>query len=156
MRDHEYLVTLRPYEGVLALETMYFADEVRDVKSVADPPKSVRVVERELEMARRLIKSLTTTFEPKRYHDTHRERLLDVIHRKAKGEEIVAEEAEPATDNVVDLMEVLQASLDKAGSRRGSRARRATPRATKKSAKKTAKKAAKPARKTAKKRRKAS
>jgi DNA end-binding protein Ku len=156
MRDHEYLVTLRPYEGVLALETMYFADEVRDVKSVADPPKSVRVVERELEMARRLIKSLTTTFEPKRYHDTHRERLLDVIHRKAKGEEIVAEEAAPAADNVVDLMEVLQASLDKAGSRRGSRARRATPRTTKKTAKKTAKKAAKPARKAAKKRRKAS
>jgi DNA end-binding protein Ku len=155
MRDHEYLVTLRPYEGVLALETMYFADEVRDVKSVADPPKNVRVVERELDMARRLIKSLTTTFEPKRYHDTHRERLLDVIHRKQKGEEIVAEEAAPAADNVVDLMEVLQASLDKAGSRSGSRARRATPRATKKSAK-TAKKAAKPARKTAKKRRKAS
>jgi DNA end-binding protein Ku len=154
MRDHEYLVTLRPYEGVLALETMYFADEVRDVKSVADPPKNVRVVERELEMARRLIKSLTTTFEPARYHDTHRERLLDVIRRKAKGEEIVAEEAAPATDNVVDLMEVLQASLDKAGSRRGSRARKAAPRATKKAARKAASKSG--TRKAAKKRRKAS
>jgi DNA end-binding protein Ku len=159
MREHEYLVTLRPYEGVLALETMYFADEVRDVKSVADPPKNVRVVDRELEMARRLITSLTTTFEPKRYHDTHRERLLDVIHRKQKGEEIVAAEAAPTTDNVVDLMEVLQASLDQAGARRGSRARGASSRTAKKTAKtsKTAtRKPAKRAHKAAKKRRKAS
>jgi DNA end-binding protein Ku len=156
MRDHEYLVTLRPYEGVLALETMYFADEVRDVKSVADPPKNVRVVERELEMARRLIKSLTTTFEPKRYRDTHRERLLDVIRRKQKGEEIVAEEAEAPTDNVVDLMEVLQASLDKAGSRRGSRPRASTSRTAKKTAKRATRKPAKRTPKAAKKRRQAS
>ncbi len=164
MRDHEYLVTLRPYEGVIALETMYFADEVRDVKSVADPPKHVRVAERELDMARRLIASLTTTFDPKRYRDTHRERLLDVIRRKAKGEEIVAEEPEPAPDNVVDLMEVLQASLDASGGRGRSRRRRPesartakkAKTATKQAARQTSGRARKSTRKAAKKRREAS
>jgi DNA end-binding protein Ku len=159
MRDHEYLVTVRPYEGVLALETMFFGDEVRDVKSVADPPKNVRVAERELDMARRLVESLTTTWDPDRYHDTHRERLLDVIHRKAKGQEIVAEAAEPQPDNVVDLMEVLRASLDQTGTRakRSGRSTKRPAKRTAKAAKKTTKQsAARPARKAAKKRRKAS
>jgi DNA end-binding protein Ku len=160
MRDHEYLVTVRPYEGVLALETMFFADEVRDPKSVADAPKSVRVADRELEMARRLVDSLTTKWDPKRHRDSHRERVLDVIHRKAKGQEIVAEEAAPEPDNVVDLMEVLRASLDKAGKRPKRAAARTAKKTAKKtprkSTRKTTKKTAKPARQAAKKRRKAS
>jgi DNA end-binding protein Ku len=144
MREHEYLVTIRPYEGVLALETMFFADEVRAVKDVAEPPKNVRVADRELEMARRLIDSLTTAWEPSRYRDTHRERLLDVIHRKAKGEEIVAEEAPAEENNVVDLMEVLRASLERGGKRpRRGAAKPTAKQAAKKTAKRSAKRSAK-------------
>jgi DNA end-binding protein Ku len=153
MRDHEYLVTLRPYGDVIALETMYFPDEVRDVKKVADAPKNVRVDQRELQMAQRLVDSLTTKWEPKKYRDTHRDRLLDVIKRKQKGEEIVVEERPQEEDaKVVDLMEVLRASIEGAG--RGKGGRRAPGRATRKATKKTAKKAAKKrtAAKTAKKR----
>jgi DNA end-binding protein Ku len=157
MRDKEYLVTLRPYEGVLALETMFFPDEVREPGQVADPPKNVRVNERELDMAARLVESMTTKWDPSQFHDTHRERVLDIVHRKAKGEEIVAEEQPAADTNVVDLMDVLRASLENASkvrrTRGASHARAAT--AKKHASKSTARK--RPAKKkTAAKRRKAS
>jgi DNA end-binding protein Ku len=143
MRDHEYLVAVRPYESVLALETMYFADEIRTPKDVADPPKNVRVNDRELDMATRLIDSLTTKWDPTRYHDTHRERVLDVIHRKQKGEEIVVEKPETEDRKVVDLMAVLRASIDNAGRRRSGASTRARKTATKAPARKsTAKKKA--------------
>jgi DNA end-binding protein Ku len=138
MREHEYLAAIRPYGAVLALETMYFPDEIRDPKKIAEPPKSVRVSERELEMATRLIDSLTTKWDPSRYRDTHRERVLDIIRRKAKGEEIVAEAPAPDDHKVVDLMEVLRASIENSGKRRSGAAAR--PR---RSAKKTTKQAAK-------------
>jgi DNA end-binding protein Ku len=155
MRDHEYLVAVRPYESVLALQTMYFADEIRKPKNVADPPKNVRVSDRELDMATRLIDSLTTKWDPTRYHDTHRERVLDIIHRKQKGEEIVAEKPEREDRKVVDLMEVLRASIDNAGQRRTQRSARARKSARKSTARKsTARKAT--AKKAVAKRRKAS
>jgi DNA end-binding protein Ku len=155
MRDHQYLVALRPYGDVLAMETMYFPDEVRDVKKVADPPKGVKVNNKELDMALRLVDSLTTTWDPSRYHDTHREKLLDIIDRKAKGEEIVVEETEETESNVVDLMEVLRRSLEGASGKKrasksggrtkkssGTRASKKAP-AKKKAAKKSTKKPAK-------------
>jgi len=147
MREREYLVSIRPYGDVLALETMFFPDEVREPKKMADPPKNVRVDDRELQMAARLVDSLTTKFDPSRYTDTHRERVLDVIKRKAKGEEIVAEAPEEADAKVIDLMEVLRASIEGAGGRRArgggkKTAKKATKRATKQTSKKTAKKTA--------------
>jgi DNA end-binding protein Ku len=141
MREREYLVAIRPYGDVLALETMFFPDEIRDPKKVSDVPKNVRVADREVEMAERLIDSLTTKWEPSHYHDTHRERLLDVIKRKSKGEEIVVEEQPEEDRKVVDLMEVLKASIDNAGKGRSRRtAKRTAKRSTKKAAAKTAKK----------------
>jgi DNA end-binding protein Ku len=150
MRDHEYLVALRPYGDVLALETMFFPDEVRDPKKIADPPKNVRVDKRELDMARRLIDSLATEWKPSRYHDTHRERLLDVIKQKSKGKEIVVEEQEEQGAEVIDLMEALRASLEGKPPKRatGSRAKTAKS-ASKRAAKKTAKRASKSTRKRA-------
>ena len=124
MRDHEYLAAVRPYGKVLALETMFFADEVREAADVGDVPSSVRVSPKERQMASRLIESLTTDFEPKRYKDTHRARLEKLIDRKAKGEEIVVEAADETAAPVSDLMAALQASLDRRGSTRATSKRR--------------------------------
>jgi DNA end-binding protein Ku len=142
MREHEYLVAIRPYGSVLALETLFFADEVREPKDIAQPPKNVKVGGKELDMAQRLIDSLTTEWKPTRYRDTHRERLLDVIKRKQKGEEIVVEEATEEEGKVVDLMEVLRASIEGAckGSRRSSKRTTKATKATKKPARKASKK----------------
>ena len=158
MRDKEYLVTLRPYESVLALETMFFPDEVRDPEQVADPPKNVRVNERELDMAARLVESMTTKWDPSQFRDTHRERVLDIVHRKAKGEEIVAEEQPAASTNVVDLMDVLRASVENAskGRRGRGRGRTRTRAAAKQPPSKSTSARKRPAKKTAAKRRKAS
>jgi DNA end-binding protein Ku len=156
MREREYLVAVRPYGDVLALETMFFPDEIRDPKKLSDVPKNVRVADRELEMAERLIDSLTTKWEPSRYRDTHRERLLDVIKRKSKGEEIVVEETTEEDRKVVDLMEVLRASIENAGKGRSGRdSKRTAKKATKKAAAKATKKKS-AARSSAAKRRKAS
>jgi len=160
MRDHEYLVTIRPYGDVLALETMFFPDEVRNPKQVADAPKNTRVDQRELQMAARLIDSLTTKWEPKKYRDTHRDRLLDVIKRKQKGQEIVVEQRAQEEDaKVVDLMEVLRQSIEGGGRRRASgasRARKATKKTAKKSTRTAAKKTSKRTTKKAARKRKAS
>lgn len=126
MRDHEYLAAIRPYGKVLALETMFFPDEVRDVKDLGDVPPRVKVSEREQDMASRLIESLTTEFDPKKYKDTHRKRLLDVIDRKAKGKEIVVEDTSEAAAPVADLMAALQASLERHGSGGAKKSRAST------------------------------
>lgn len=122
MRSKEYLAAIRPADRGLVLETMYFADEVRDAGEL-DIPKQTAPPKREMDAARQLIDSLTTSWDPKRYHDTYREAVLELIERKAKGEEIVVEkEEEPAP--VTDLMAALEASVREArghGGRRGQR-----------------------------------
>ena len=116
MRSKESLVAIRPLDGVLCLETMRFADEVLpregllpDDAAPADPS------EKEMAMARQLIEALAGPFEPGRYHDEYREQLLDLIDRKAAGEEIVAEPTVEEPGKVVDLMAALEASLARAG-----------------------------------------
>jgi len=114
MRTKQYLATVRSNGSVLVLETMYFPDEVRDPEEVLDgAPADVDLSKRELTMAEQLIDSLTVEWQPDRYHDTYRERVLDLVESKARGEEVVVEEAEE-TAEVVDLMDALQASLERA------------------------------------------
>jgi DNA end-binding protein Ku len=127
MRSKLYLAAIRPREDVLVLETLYFPDEVRDpAESIENLPKGVRVSPRELEAARRLIESLATDWDPRRYKDTYRERVLDLIEQKAKGKEIqLPEREEPAP--VLDLMAALEARLE---GKRGGRRRGAAPRAS--------------------------
>ena len=112
MRGKQYLAAIRPRGDVLALETMFFADEVRDpTKAIDHLPTDVDVSKRELEVARKLIDSLSTSWEPDRYEDTYRSRVMDLIKRKGKGEQIEIDEApEPAP--VLDLMAALEASLE--------------------------------------------
>jgi DNA end-binding protein Ku len=113
MRSKQYLAALRPVDGVLIMSTMVYADEVNDPAEVfdGDDTRDVDVSDRELTMASQLVESLTEPFEPERYEDTYRNQVLDLIDRKASGEELVAAPAPAAEDKVVDLMAALEASV---------------------------------------------
>ena len=109
MREREHLGCLRIVDGVIVLERMYFADEIRPAKELK--PARAQVRKEELEMATSLIDRFKGSFDPKAYSDTYTDRLLDVIRRKRRGEEIhVAKEPEPT--ETPDLMEALRASLE--------------------------------------------
>ncbi|HEV2811074.1 MAG TPA: Ku protein [Acidimicrobiales bacterium] len=124
LRTKQYLAAIRPADGVLVLETMFFADEVRDARRDIDnvPGDEVELSERERRIASQLIDSLTTEWEPARYRDTYRQRVLELIGRKSEGEEIVAERPAPGGGEVVDLMAALEASVRAARQRRTSSA----------------------------------
>jgi DNA end-binding protein Ku len=117
IRSKEQLVAIRPREGVLAMETMLFADEVVPtdaLEELAAENGGAKTTERELTMARQLIDSLSSDFEPEKYHDEYRERVLEMIERKAQGETIVIEEPTEEPEKVPDLMAALEASIAKA------------------------------------------
>jgi len=111
MRTKQYLCAIRPVDGVLCLETMLFADEVVSPEELDVGDEDVEVSERELTMARQLIESLSSAFDPTKYRDEYRDRVLELIERKAEGQEIVAQPAAEAPAKVVDLMAALEASL---------------------------------------------
>ena len=112
MRTKQYLVALRPVGEVLVMSTMNFADEVVPQEELEGVPKAAgEVSERELAMANQLIESLAADFRPDKYHDTYREQVLDLIERKAQGQEIVAPAAPERPTPVVDLLAALEASL---------------------------------------------
>jgi DNA end-binding protein Ku len=114
MRTKEYLVAVRAGDHALVLETMFYADEVRDPKE-AWVPSIEEPSERELQLAHQFIDALAGEWQPERHRDAHRERLLELLHSKA-GEATAVPEIEeevPATP-ATDLMEILQASVDAA------------------------------------------
>ncbi|MFI8946428.1 Ku protein [Streptomyces sp. NPDC053750] len=115
MRNRQYLTALRAEDRVLVLQTLHWADEVRDpVEELPELPSARTGRGKELDMALRLVDALSGPWEPDRYRDTYQEKVRDLVRAKAEGEEIaLAEEAPRATD-VVDLMDVLQGSLDRA------------------------------------------
>ena len=111
IRTKEQLVAIRPLGDVLAMATMNFADEVVDPDSFDETPgEDIDTTKRELDMARQLIDSLTADFDPEKYHDEYREAVLELIEKKADGEEIVLQPAEEP-EKVPDLMAALEASL---------------------------------------------
>jgi DNA end-binding protein Ku len=113
LRSKEHLVAIRPRSGVLAMETMLFADEVISPDSLDElsADGEVATSDRELTMAKQLIDSLTSEFEPEKYRDEYRERVLDLIERKAQGETVVIEAPDEAPAKVPDLMAALEASI---------------------------------------------
>ena len=118
MREKQYLVAVRPEKAALVLETLLFADEVRDPAEEIDVlPVKASFEDREVEMAKLLIDSMTTAWEPERYQDTYRERVEELIEQKRTGTVLVSEgpRAEPAP--VVDLLAALQASVQAARGR---------------------------------------
>lgn len=124
LRTKQYLAAIRPKGDILCLETMLFADEVVDESELDGlPSEDVEVSERELKMARQLIESLSTDFEPEKYHDEYREQVLALIEAKAEGAEIVTQAATEEPAQVVDLMAALEASLAAARANKESGAR---------------------------------
>ena len=118
MRTKQYLAAMRPVDGKLVLSTMVYADEIVAPSEVElfDGLDDVDVSDQEVEMARQLISSLEADFEPDKHSDTYRIAVLDLIDRKAAGEETVF--APPADDDsggsVIDLMAALEASVAEA------------------------------------------
>jgi DNA end-binding protein Ku len=113
LRQKEHLVAIRPRDDVLTMETMLFADEVVSPDGLDEKPADgkAKTSKKELEMAQQLIDSLSGDFEPDKYRDEYRERVLDLIERKAEGEEIVLEAPQEAPKQVPDLMAALEESI---------------------------------------------
>jgi DNA end-binding protein Ku len=116
IRSKEALVAVRPMDDhVLGMSTMLFPDEVVDPDSIDEiaATADVDVTDRELDIAKQLVESLAGPFDSSKYHDTYRQEVLDLIERKAAGEEIAVQPAaEEDEEPVPDLMAALKASLD--------------------------------------------
>jgi len=129
MHGKQYLATIRAAEpDVLVLETMFFADEVREAADVIEGlPSGETFRGRELTIAKQLVGSMTTGWDPANYRDTYRERVEDLIKRKQRGEEIITEGgATPEDTNASDLMDALRRSAEEMRGR-GSTGRRGRP-----------------------------
>src|SRR6476660_3848149 len=111
-RGQQHLVLLRPLNGVLVMEQLHYADELRPTTEVTIPAGDVK--EAELKLAKQLIDQTSNeSFEPNKYKDTVRERMLDTIQRKIDGQDITADVAPGSETKMLDLMEALKASLAK-------------------------------------------
>jgi DNA end-binding protein Ku len=111
MRDRQHLACLRIREGVITLERMHFADEIRPTKGLA--PGRTKLAKQELAMAKQLVEQFPGSFEPESFRDTYRDTLCEIIRAKQRGETVAAPEA-PEAEEPVDLMAALRASIDAA------------------------------------------
>jgi DNA end-binding protein Ku len=118
IRNKQHLACLRPWDEILVLETMYFADEIRKPESV-DGKGELRAAE--VEMARTLVENLSADFDPDKYDDTYRKELLALLKEKADtGEISTPREGGDEEGNVVDLMAALRESVDRTQRKRVS------------------------------------
>jgi DNA end-binding protein Ku len=133
IKTRQYLAGVKPEDGALVLELMHFADELADPEKL-HVPKKTDVGKREMNMAKSLIDSMTSKWEPEKYKDDYREALMEVIEEKveAGGKEIEAKPRKtPKPTKVIDLVSVLQKSLEHTGAKqkakRRSRGKKAHP-----------------------------
>jgi len=109
-RGQQHLVLLRPLNGVIVMEQLHYADEVRPTTEVTVPEGDVKPME--LALAKQLIEQTSNeNFEPLKYKDTVRERILDTIQRKIEGQDITTDIAPDTGGKIIDLMDALKASL---------------------------------------------
>ncbi|GGM26421.1 non-homologous end joining protein Ku [Paraliobacillus quinghaiensis] len=113
IRSKEQLAVVRIYNNTIVMETIHYPDEVRDFQEVPNVPEDTNVVKKELETAKLLIDQLTTAFEPEKYTDEYRTDLLDLIEKKKDGDKISTAKEPKRKDNVTDLQEALERSLNK-------------------------------------------
>jgi DNA end-binding protein Ku len=127
IRSKEQLVAIRPRNGVLCMETLLFGDEVVSPDDIDEVPdtEDVKATKREVAMASELIESLATEFDPSKYRDEYRDRVLELIERKAEGHEIAIQEPEEEPAEVPDLMAALEASIASAKRQGGSAPKKA-------------------------------
>lgn len=112
MRSKEYLAAVRADGDVLVLETMFFADEIRDpAAEISNLPKRVKIRAEEARMARQLIESMTGPWHPQDYRDTYTDRVNKLIRAKRDGREVEIADQPPESTNVTDLTEALRDSL---------------------------------------------
>jgi DNA end-binding protein Ku len=146
LRQKEHLCVLRPHDGLILLETLYYPDEIREPDGSIDV-EGIEVSKQEMQMAAALIEMLRKPFDPEEYKDEYREQLMAMISAKLEGGEVVTgEESMPAAASV-DLMAALKASVEAAKSRKASEtspngASEAVEEAEEPKAKRTRKKAA--------------
>jgi DNA end-binding protein Ku len=115
MHGKQHLAAIRASGNILVLETLFFADEVRDAKKMLDNlPGKTSFSKGELAMATQLIKSMDETWKPEQYRDTYTDRVNDLIEAKRKGNEVKVADQAPQPTNVVDLLEALRRSVDSA------------------------------------------
>jgi DNA end-binding protein Ku len=113
-RGKQYLVLLRPMGGMLVMEQLHYAGELKSADEV--PLPEVAIKDAELALARQLIEQASVEeFRPENYHDTVRERVLEAIQQKVEGQDITAAPAEAPQTKIIDLMDALKASLAKRG-----------------------------------------
>ncbi|MGH4007969.1 MAG: Ku protein [Pseudonocardiaceae bacterium] len=118
MRGKEYLTAIRADEGVLALETLFFADEIRNPADELDIlPERASIQGKDLDLATGLIESMSGPWRPEGYHDTYRERVEQLIDGKHRGREVVAGTEPPEPTEVSDLLAALQRSVSSARGR---------------------------------------
>src|SRR5438046_4348545 len=125
IKTRQYLAGVKPEDGVLVLELMHFADELADSEKL-HLPKKMEVGKREMNMAKLLIDSMTSNWEPEQYEDDYREALMDVIEEKveAGGKEIEEKPRKaPKPTKVIDLVSVLQKSLEQTGGKKKATAK---------------------------------
>jgi DNA end-binding protein Ku len=122
LRSKQYWATLRARDGALVLATMLYEDEVVDPGQLEVPSaESVAPTKREIDMAAALVESLSAPFDPSRYRDDYRDKIMAMIEAKAEGQVITAPAEKEATAPVVDLMAALEASLAAAKDRQISK-----------------------------------
>jgi DNA end-binding protein Ku len=115
LRSKPYLAAIRPRDEVLMLETMYFHDEIRGLEEVDNLPRLVAPEPRELDMATRLIRLMEVPWDPVRYPDLYRERVLELIEsRKGQPGAVIEEPVQAGPARVADLMAMLKASVEAA------------------------------------------
>src|SRR5215469_18539715 len=125
IKTRQYLAGVKPEDGALVLELMHFADELVDPEKL-DVPKKTDVGKREMNMAKSLIDSMTSKWEPEKYKDDYREALMEVIEEKveAGGKEIEAKPRKaPKPTKVIDLVSVLQKSLEQTDAKQKAKSR---------------------------------
>jgi len=119
--NREHLAAVKPDGLFLILELMHFASEILS-SDVLKNGSATAVTDKELKMAQALVESLTVSWEPEKYRDEYRSALMEIIEQKAQHKEIAAKpSAPPAPTNVVDLVKVLQDSLNRTQSLRQKR-----------------------------------
>ena len=125
IKTREYLAGVKPENGALVLELMHFADELADTGKL-NVPKKVETGKREMTMAKSLIDSMSSKWNPEKYRDDYREALMEVIEEKveAGGKEIEEKPKKaPKPTKVIDLVSVLQKSLEETGAKKKTKAK---------------------------------
>jgi DNA end-binding protein Ku len=128
IKTRQYLAGVKPEDGALVLELMHFADELADAGKLR-VPKKVEVGKREINMAKSLIDSMSSKWNPSKYRDDYREALMEVIEEKveAGGKEIEEKPKKaPKPTKVIDLVSVLQKSLEQTGAKKKATAKSRT------------------------------